>query len=34
MYMSTSYFVLSKSQDKETSNNDEDGVVLLQKKIN
>ena len=32
--MSTSYFVLSKSQDKETSNNDEDGVVLLQKKIN
>jgi len=32
--MSTSYFVLSKPEDKETSNNDEDGVVLLQKKIN
>ena len=34
MYMSTSYFVLSKSQNKETSNNEEDGVILLQNRIN
>lgn len=32
--MSTSYFVLSKSQNKETCDNDEDSVILLQNKIN
>jgi len=32
--MSTSYFILSKSPNKEICNNDDNGVVLLQNKIN